>query len=111
LAQSQIPPVDITYYKYNSRTVSDTGILTSTYAAGVIIKANVHPVPRSVYQEQGLDFNKKYIKVFTQNQIDDLDRNRSADKIAYKGESFQVFNESDWKTYNGWNSFLAVRID
>lgn len=111
MAQTVIPPVEITYYSFNSRAVNDVGVLTSAYADGVTVKANVHPVPRSVYQEQGLDFNKKYVKVFTLTPISDLDRDISADQFDYNGERYSVYNESDWIPANGWNSFLAVRID
>ena len=111
MAQSVIPPVCITYYKFMDREVNDVGVIVSGYDDGITIYANVHPVQRSVYQDYGLDFNKKYIKVFAQKNVIDLDRDVSADKIKYDGEMYQVHNKTDWKRYNGWNSFLAVRID
>lgn len=111
MAQTQIPTVDVMYYRFNDRSVDTIGIFTSTYEEPIAIKANVHPVPRSVYQEQGLDLNKEYIQIFTQVQINDLDRDASSDKLIYQGKNYQVYNEADWVPYNGWNYFKAVRID
>ena len=111
MAQKIIPPVDILYYKFNTSTIDDYGAISPSFDTPITIKANVHPVPRSVYQEQGLDFNKQYISIFTQQQMFDLDRDNQSDKIEYLGEMYQLFNKSDWTYYNGWNSFKAVRID
>jgi hypothetical protein len=94
-----------------SRTADDIGILTSTYATAVTIKASIQAVNRSVYEANGLDFNKKYVTIFSQTSFTDIDRDISSDKVTYGGETYQLLNRADWQGYDGWNYIMGVRID
>ena len=110
-AMSLIPSQSCLYYKYLSRTADDVGILTSVYATAVTIKASIQAVNRSVYEANGLDFNKKYVTIFSQTPFTDIDRDISSDKVTYGSETYQLLNRADWQGYDGWNYIMGVRID
>ena len=111
MAQQVIPPVIVEYYRFSDNVENDIGILEPGYYDPVQIKANVHPVPRSAYQTNGLDFNKKYIKLWTSIDVIDIDRDISSDRIEYNGEIYQLINKTDWMSYDKWNWIMGVRID
>lgn len=102
----------ITYKQYLSGTINNVGIRVPTYAADVSVKASVQPVPRSVYEQYGLDLQKSYITIFTSTAMVDLKRDYASDRIGYNGGTYQLpSNQGDWHSVDGWNSYLAVKID
>lgn len=106
-----IPPQTAQYYAYFDRTVDDLGILTSTYSDPVEITASIQPVNRSVYELNGLDFNKEYITIFSGTPFLDVNRDVSSDKVVFEGKTFQLMNSMDWNSYDNWNYIMGVRID
>lgn len=110
-AATVLPMQAITYYPYASRAINDVGLEIATYGTAVPLKASVQAVSRSTYEQYGLDLQKKYITVFIQKNLIDIDRGVSGDKIAYNGATFQVESETDWFAVDNWTYLLAVRID
>ena len=110
-AMTLIPPQSCLYYKYLSRTADDLGILTNTYDTAVTIRASIQAVNRSVYEQNGLDFSKKYVTIFSQTPFTDIDRDISSDKVVIGSETFQLLNRMDWQGYDGWNYTMGVKID
>jgi hypothetical protein len=102
----------VTWKKFVSRSISDVGIDIPVYDNGTIIKASIQPVSRSVYEQNGLDLQKNYVTIFTSHELIDVQRDHSSDRIIYNGSTFQLLaNQGDWFTVDGWNNYLAVRID
>ncbi len=111
MASTVIPFQTISYTPYSSRTINDVGLEVSTYGTAQPLKANVQAVSRTVYETLGLDFQKKYVTVFIEKNLIDLDRGVSGDKFTYNGETYQVQSETDWYSVDDWTYLLAVRID
>lgn len=110
-ALTLIPQQEAQYYAFSGRTADDLGILTSTYDYPVSITASIQPVNRSVYELNGLDFNKEYITIFSSTPFLDVGRDVSSDKVVYNGKTYQLMNSMDWNSYDNWNYIMGVRID
>lgn len=112
LASSVIGLQQAIWKQYTGRTISDVGIETSAYTAGTPISASVQNVSRSVYEQFGLDLQKNYVMVYTDTDMGDLERGISPDLIVWNGGNYQLeSNQSDWYMVDGWNGYLAVKID
>lgn len=111
MATSIIPTQSIEYISYNSRTTNDVGLEVATYGTPQTLKANVQAVSRSTYEALGLDFQKKYITVFIEKGLLDLNRGVSGDKLIFNGGTYQVESETDWMSQDGWTYLTAVQID
>ena len=105
-----ICPEPFQLYRYQGKTTNDIGYDVRTYAAPITIRGSIQAVDRAYYAEQGLDFNKRHIQVWTETEVEDLYRARSGDQIAWEGQRWEVLNESDWFPIDGWNSFVAVQV-
>jgi hypothetical protein len=105
-----ITPTQIPYLKFLSRGKNAALQYTPVFADPVMITASVQAVNRNKYQELGLDFQKRYIKIFTQTDIIDLARDTSGDRVIFNGRLFELNSETDWFAMDGWSSCLAVDI-
>lgn len=102
----------IIWKPFVSRTISDVGIDVPVYGADVSVKASVQPLSRSVYEQYGLDLQKNYMTIYTATNMIDVNRDHASDRIIYGGKTYQLpSNQGDWYAVDGWNSYLAVRID
>lgn len=110
LAFGAIAPTPIPFYKFQSRTANSVGVFVATYENPVAILASVQAVPRNVYQELGLDFQKDYVMVYAIRDIKDIGRGTSGDRIAWNNSLWQLVSESDWFAMDSWTGVLAVRV-
>ncbi len=110
LALSIIGNQSFQYKAFLARTPNEIGLDVSTYATPVTLNGNVQPVPRQLYQQYGLDFQRNYFTFFVSKNILDVDRDVSGDQIISGGVTFQVISKTDWYAANGWDSFLAVQV-
>jgi len=111
-ASTLIPLKKYQYLKFNSNIVNDVGIVSPAYDVAITIKANIQPVSRSVYEQFGLDMQKTYYTIFTSEVLQDLQRDKTGDKIIFNGKTLQIeSNKGDWDSQYGFNSYLGVQID
>lgn len=97
---------EFSYIRFLSREENEIGYVVNTYADPIVLSGTIQPVEREVYQQRGLDFNREYINIFATEDISDLARNRSTDKIIYNNETYSVVGEDEWTE---WNEILCVR--
>ena len=109
-ALSLICRQSFSYYPFNARTVNVNGYYERTYGAPVPTTGSVQAVDRSLYADNGLDFTKRYIQVWTETDAEDLYRDRAGDQIDYDSRRWEITNADAWHTLDGWNSFLAVEV-
>jgi hypothetical protein len=96
-AFAAITPITVQYYAFQSRSTNGIGQFVSTYAPPVPVTASVQAVPREVYQEFGLDFQKNYVMIFALVDSTDLDRDQTGDQFKLPdGRIYQVVSEADW---------------
>jgi len=96
-ASSLIPLKEYQYLKFNSNSINSVGIVTPAYDAAITIKANIQPVNKKVYEQFGLDMQKTYYTIFTSEVLQDLQRDKTGDKVIFDGKTLQIeSNSGDW---------------
>ncbi len=102
----------VLYFKDTGRTEDATGRDVTTFAEGVEYEdGQVQPVPRSRYQNLGLDLSMKYITWYMPNlDIADVTRGNSGDELEWKSERYRVESCNDWFDVDGWTAALCVKI-
>lgn len=110
-ATSVIPPETIEYVAFVSEQVNDIGISVPTYADAVNIKASVQPLGDDFYKGLGLEFQKEYYYVYSNQRMHGLNENSHPDKLKFHGKTFIVHKNCYWNEYNGWGYVLAVKDD
>ncbi len=98
------------YIQFTGRTTNAIGYDERTYAEPVTITGSVQAVDRSHYTDNGLDFSKRHIQIWTDTNVEDLYRARSGDQIQWNGNRYEVLSETDWHPIDGWNNFIAVEV-
>lgn len=99
------------YYEFVSRTPNAVGQDVTTYAAPVAVLGSVQPVPRNLFQQNGLDFQRNYVNVYLQQGVIDVDRDVSGDQIVFQSNRYQVMSKTPWFGIDGWDAMLCVQID
>ncbi len=100
-----------TYFAFVSRVLDDRGVWNSTYAAGTSLADSIQPIPRELYESMGLDLDRYYLMVHTDNDLLVLDRGRGADQIEYQSDRYELLSDNDWMPQDGWRGVLAVRLN
>jgi hypothetical protein len=98
------------YLKFTGRTTNAAGLDVATYAPAVTLRGSVQAVPRSVYQNMGLDFQKNYVNIYVSQEILDITRDVSGDKISFNGKLFLCLSKTAWYAMDGWDNILCVEI-
>jgi len=96
--------------KFVRREINDIGNDIPQYDCEVPVSGSVQPVPRSVYNSQGLDRKRNYITVYSSDPVVGVGRDSSGDIVKYDGRTFQVMSENDWSSQDGWAGVLCVEI-
>lgn len=100
----------VKYQKYLSKSKNEIGLWVAVYATPVDMKCQVQPVNRNVFQNLGLDFQKDYVRFYTENAVRDLERDRAADRFIYHGDTYEILSNNAWKRQQGWVGALAVKV-
>ena len=111
IATSVIPPETAEYMQFTSNAVNSIGLSVPTYAEAVTIKASIQPVGDSSYKDLGLDFQKEYYYVYSNQRMHGLNEQAQPDKLKFHGKEFIVQKTCYWNEYDGWGYVLAVRDD
>ncbi len=99
-----------TYYAFSSRTPNDIGQDVTCYAPQVTLQGSVQPIPRSLFQQYGLDFQRNYINVYVSKNVIDVARDVSGDQIVFNGNTYQCVSVTPWVSIDGWNAVLCVQV-
>lgn len=98
------------YYKFLSRAVNDIGLDVAIYAYPLPTRGSVQAVPRNLFEQYGLEFNKQYLMFYVSQSILDVTRDVSGDQIAYAGNRYQCLSKTDWLAQDGWVGVISVLI-
>lgn len=110
MALTVIAKQTITYYRFASRALNDIGQDVTTYQDPIFIVGSFQPVPRTLYEQYGLDLQKDYFTFYTSTDNYDVRRNVSGDQIAFNGDRYQCESNNEWFALDGWNGILCVKI-
>jgi hypothetical protein len=86
------------------------GVKVPTWDAPTALGGSFQPVARTLYQQLGLDFNKNYANFYASADIMDVLRNKTGDRLAYAGRTYQVLSNNDWIAQDGWKGVLCIEV-
>lgn len=110
LAMSVTGTQPVSWAKFKSRSTNSAGHVVPTYYAARPITGQAQPISQKLYQALGLDWNKKYITLYTPAGVVSVDREGSGDKITYNGETYLAESDTDWSAQAGWKSVVCGRV-
>jgi hypothetical protein len=98
------------YFKAQPRTLNQVGQDVVMYDAPIQVFGSFQPVPKSMYEQYGLDFTKDYFIFYSLNDITDVHRDVSGDQIEYNGRRFQCESNTEWFSLDYWKAILCIRV-
>lgn len=98
------------YYAFTGRTTNSVGQYQSAYAAPITLMGSAQAVPRNVYEQYGLEFQKNYLKFYASQDAIDVSRDTSGDMIVFNGFNYQILSITPWYNIDGWVEILAVQV-
>lgn len=110
MAASIISMQQVLYYRFLSRVTNSIGLDESDYDSPVIVSGSLQPIPRSRYEQLGLDFNRNYMTFYASKNIQDLGRDVSGDKLIYNGKVFDCLSSNDWFGIDGWLAITIIEV-
>jgi hypothetical protein len=111
MALQLIPRFDFQVTVWTGRVSDDRGIDADTYAVPVTVSGHVQAVNRAKYEKLGLDFQKQYVRVYSDSQVmADIYRDRNPDAITWQGSNYKPTSVDDWMQQDGWQRVTCVRV-
>lgn len=109
-AMTVFTPQEVVWFAFTDRVVSDSGKYVNGYAPPVTILGSFQSVNRKFYQQMGLDLNKTYKTLYTNDPAFDVDRGRAGDRFHYAGRIYDAIGSQDWFAQDGWKSVTLVDV-
>jgi len=109
-AMSVIASQTVTWHRFKEREPNEALVYVTTYHPAQIIRGSWQPIPRRLYQSEGLDFQNIYVNFYVSKQILDVQRDISGDQVAYCGKRYQAISATDWVSVDGWTAILLCQI-
>ena len=110
MASSVIAKQSFKYFPYVSRALLPNGLYEATYAAGQPMTGSAQPVPRNLYANMGLDYQRLYYNFFVQQSVFDIARDVSGDQFEFQGKNFQAVSKTPWHGIDGWDQVLCIFV-
>lgn len=95
---------------FQGLVTNSAGIEVPTWAAPVTIGGSIQPVPKDLIQQLGLDWTKNYVNFYASAAMEDVTRDKTGDRLAYAGKTYQILSNNDWFAQDGWKGVLAVEV-
>ena len=111
IASTVIPLQTMDYYQYKGRGLNDVGLDITEYEAPITIRASIQAIPRNIYDQYGLDLQKNYVMIYSNQNFLDIGRDVSGDQVVFDGKTYQDLSLTDWYTQAGWVSVRGVQVD
>lgn len=110
MARCLIPSDDLEIIRFLGNTTNDVGQEIPSYSEPTKIDGTFQAVDSKLYEQLGLDLNNHYRVLYTNEDLTEIDKGTSSDRILFNGETYQVLDKNDWFNYNGWIGVLCVRL-
>ena len=98
------------YFAFASRSLQPNGQYLNNYAAPLALTGSVQAVPRSVYEREGLLFDKMYLKIYVSQNVIDISRNNAGDQIQFNGNVYTCESITPWDAIDGWVEILCIQV-
>ncbi len=109
LAKRLVGTQDYQFFRATGRVLDDRGLWVTSFAEGVQLSDTIQAIERRLYQNLGLELDRYYIMIYTDNPLLVVERDISGDQIEFNGERYQLLSDTDWRPQDGWRGVLAVR--
>jgi hypothetical protein len=109
-ALRQIHPQKLDLYRFVGSTTNAIGNQVRQYAEKVTVSGSVQAVERKFYSDMGLDFNRRYISIWTTTDVEDSEREKAGDQLRWNSNRWEVVGETEWFEMDGWNTVLAIEV-
>lgn len=110
IALSVMGKQSIQYYQNTSYSYGSTGKAVPVYASPVTILGSFQPVPRRLYAQFGLSFQKEYFIFYVSKDLIDIGRQEAGDRVVFNGRRYQCESVTDWFNIDGWVAMLCVEV-
>lgn len=105
-----IAPQSFQYYQFLTRSTQPNGQYVATYAAPVDLFGSVQAVPRNIYEQMGLNFQRNYKIFYVSKNVIDIERDVSGDIVNFDDKTYQCVSVTEWFSVDGWDAILCVQI-
>jgi hypothetical protein len=109
-AMSVISGTAISYRPFLGRVLNEMRQYVDTYGQPVTVYGSVQPVPRNLYDQYGLDFQKSYVTLYVQRATGDLKRGAAGDQFVWNNGLWKLESNTEWFSIDGWNSVICVYV-
>ena len=111
-AFAAIETLQCKYVPWKTRSLNEVGQWISLYGTAVDVEASVQAVDRDMYVEQGLDFQKDYVQIYSSVDASNIDRNTTGDRfILPDGKMYQIESTRTWFLMDGWMCALCIKVE
>jgi hypothetical protein len=110
MANRIISPQQMMYARFQSKSANAVGQFVSVYDIAFPIAGNIQPIPRSRYENMGLDFQKTYVNIYVQKGVIDIDRDVAGDHFTYGCDIYEAMSKTSWHMIDGWDAVLCVKV-
>lgn len=98
------------YIAYKDRVLQPNGQYLANYKPAVTLSGSVQPVPRELYQQYGLDFQKTALNFYVSKDVLDVERDVSGDKMIFQCRTYQCESVNPWIGIDGWVVVMCVLV-
>lgn len=110
IASGIIALQDVLWFSFSARTVTTSGKYINSYGLPQVIRGSFQSVRRQMVNHLGLDLNKTYKMLYTNDSAFDVDRNRAGDRFVVNGRLYDAVGSGDWAFQDAWKSLLLVDV-
>ncbi len=104
-----IASTPIVYYQALGRTLNAVGQDVTTYNSPLTLLGSWQAVPRSLYEQYGLDLQKTYFNFFVSKELVDIERDVSNDLLVYQNNVYQCQSATEWFGIDGWIQMISCK--
>lgn len=104
-----IAKVSVSYKQVTGRTLNSLGKWEPQYNT-ITLKGSLQPIPKSFYQQMGLDLQKSYFTLYVPSNVIDVGRDTSGDQFIFQGNLYQCMSENDWFPLDGWTGVVSELV-
>lgn len=98
------------FYKYSKTTVDDMGRDVPEFEAPIPQTGSVQAISNKMYEQMGLNLDNNYIVVYSSALIQSIAEKIQPDRIVYQNRTFEVVEDKNWYTTNGYTKALMVEL-
>lgn len=110
MAMSVVGNQQFNYIKFLSRSENDIGQDVPLYDIPVLTVGQVQAVPRELFDKYGLEMQKNYLMFYVSQEILDVTRDVSGDRIEFANQTYNCLSQTNWVPINGWTGVICVQI-